>query len=146
MDGLSVGMAADSLKFATLGMAVGTAAGGLTEALADLVLEALQLDINPTGRSDSEIPALFATVVIRGGVSVMGYLLAERLMRNVNTRRDDPTEGAYFAFAFGASQARFYAATRQMGMVISSGRLWNAGGSDSGSGTDKPCCNSCEGK
>lgn len=129
---------ANALKYETLGMTLGIAGGGLTELLANEVCDALELH-DPSNHSsvDKQVPALVAEMIVRGAIGCVGYLLTERMVRMVNAQRDDPTEGAYFAYAFGVSQGKLFDVTRNIGRLISSGKIFGFGAGASA------CCDGC---
>lgn len=133
---------ANALKYETLGMTLGIAGGGLTEFVANEVCDALDLhESRNHSNVERQVPSLLAEMIVRGAIGCVGYLLTERVVRMVNAQRDDPTEGAYFAYAFGVSQGRLFDVTRSIGKLISSGKIFHFG---EGSGASAaPCCGGC---
>jgi hypothetical protein len=135
---VSLATLADSLKFETIGMGLGIVGGGLTEFVANEVVDALQINKRENHSSlDNQIPTIVAEMLVRGAIGALGYILFERVVRAANNRRDDPTEGAYFSYAFGVSQGRLYDVTRKLGMLFSSGAIFRFG-----SGAPA-CCDDC---
>ena len=133
MDRISLSTISDSLKYETMGMAIGVLGGGATEFVANELCSALGLDRGGA----SEV----AEVFVRGAVSAIGYVLLEPVMRAVNLNRNDPTGGAFFLFAFTAAQDRFYHVTVRLGQKIASGSFLET---ESSKGA---CCSDCaEGK
>ncbi len=138
---LSAAELADGFKFTTIGLAVGVASGGLTELVANEEVDALQLNKSEHAKnSEEELAAMFAEMIVRGTVAAFGFLLSEKLMRSFNPRRQDSTEGAFFSYAYVTSQVNFYNIVARMGHYVSTGKIFEVGGSTKGA-----CCAGCAG-
>lgn len=125
---------ADAIKFSTLGLSFGIATGGLTEWMANEVVDALGL---PGTHKYGDVAETTAEVLVRGAVGAVAYVFAARLFLQVNSRRDDPTEGSYFTYGFATAQRGLYEKTLHLSSIISSGAAWGVkapGGS---------CCSDC---
>lgn len=131
---LSFATAADAIKYETAGMALGLLGGAAVEFVGTEVVKALDI---PQERSPS---ALAAEFVIRGAISAIGYLVFERMAGAVNTSRNDPTGGAYFAYAYGISQRSLFDVTRRLSSLLSSGALFSSAAT---APRPKPCCSDC---
>ena len=131
---MSAAEIADAVKFSTLGLSFGVVTGGLTEWMANEVVDALGL---PGTHKYGDTAETTAEVLVRGAVGAVAYIFAVRFFSQINSRRDDPTEGTYFTYGFGTAQRNLYEKTLHLAGIISSGAVWGAkapGGS---------CCDDC---
>lgn len=140
---------ADAAKFTTIGLTFGVLAGGATEIVADAVVGAIGLaDAHPV--SDEERAGkIYAELIVRGVISGLGFVVSERLMSYINTRRDDVTQGGYFSYAFMTVQGGLYKTVLAAGDLVTKGDLLQLGSGSSpthgprGGKQAPPCCGDC---
>lgn len=97
------------LRLTVAGSVVGAFAGAVSERVADMIIDTVGLDRSveaPLGETGVEL-------VVRGGVSAVGFILADRIMRNIQGPEVDATQGLFFSFLFVQSQKELLTAAKR---------------------------------
>ena len=126
---MQVSQLADAVKYTSVGITFGVAAGGAVNFLADEVVKAMELKGHDPASS-------FAELLVRASLGGVGLVLASRVVTALGT--DDPTDGSYFQYGFGTAQLGLYDVTVRISHMIRSGMLLGVEPT-----SDKPCCGSC---
>ena len=94
------------LRLTVAGSVIGSFAGTISERVSDMLISAIGLDRRvtaPLGEAGVEL-------IVRGSVSAVGFILADRVMRNIQGAEVDATQGLFFSFLFVQSQPELLAA------------------------------------
>lgn len=127
----SVGDLLDGVRYSLTGLLFGTAAGTLTELVADEVVAALQLENGPGHKGP--LLHVIAEAMVRTTTYSIGLLLAAQMYRSLGGRTADPTDAAMFAYAYTTSQDDLYRALVDLGIMMKQ-EVVGKGGS---------CCDGC---
>lgn len=104
------------LRLTVAGSVVGAFSGTLAERLSDMLLRSVGLERG----EDISIGEAGVELVLRGTVSSLAFIFADRLMRTVQGNDLDATQGLFFSFLFVQSQPELLIAADRFAKAASS--------------------------